>query len=81
MEPYDRAQNEAALEAARRVAFREETGIFLVLRKKQGRDYEVTVLGQVNAEEIRDAMLGAVMALGKIAEKGSAVGLVLDTAV
>ena len=69
---------QSPLDVASRIISNEETGLFITVRKKAGREFEVTILGQLNAEEIRDAMLGAVMALGKIAEKGSAVGIVLE---
>ena len=71
-------QNDAAISTACRIAGG-EPGLVVVVRKNAKDKYDVAAIigGQLPLPELRDAIMGAVIALGKVAEQASTMGPVL----
>lgn len=71
-------QNDAAIAAACRIASG-ESGLVVVVRRNAKDKYDVAAVigGKMPLPELRDAIMGAVIALGKVAEQAGNLGPVL----
>lgn len=71
-------QNDAAISAACKIASG-EAGLVVVVRKNLKDRYDVAAIigGKMPLPELRDALMGAVIALGKVAEQAGNLGAVL----
>jgi len=71
-------QNDAAISAACKIASG-EPGLVIVVRRNVKDRYDVAAVigGKMPLPELRDALMGAVIALGKVAEQAGNLGPVL----
>lgn len=74
------AQNRGALEAAYGIAFGGKPGIVIVVRGGIGQTFDVAgIVGKdMKAEELRSAIIGAAIAVGRISEQMGKMGTVLE---